>query len=80
MPGQPNAGTTPPRPVDEWTTLFAETPRATRQILRSLFLDNRDELEERYRAHMRGDPDICAILSKADGFDRMAQMSGSPRM
>ena len=74
MPGQPSAGTTPPRPVDEWTTLFAETPRATRQILRSLFLDNRDELEQRYRAHMHGDPDICAILSKADGFDQMLAM------
>ena len=69
--GQPAQGAATLRPVDEWAAVLTGTPRATREILRTIYLDNRPELEQRYRAHMAADPSIRGVLSEPGNYDQM---------
>ena len=61
------------RPVDELTTLLAATPQEYRTVLHAIVTENREQLEQRYRKHLAGDPDILALTAEKGRADEIVK-------
>ncbi|MGV1793237.1 diguanylate cyclase [Rhizobium lusitanum] len=55
----------PERIAREWNSLVEQTSTETHQIVYSIVHDYEDELKQRYRAYLEGDPDLASLIGES---------------